>query len=140
MPNVVFYQLTEQEKSPSARAASLIAEAYTNKQKVGVLCDSQAQAEEVDELLWQLPASRFVPHNMHGEGPPTGTPVEIYWQASQVGRRPVVVNLSQELVMSPQHHQQIIDFVPVEDDAKQQARVRYKKYQQAGCAMQFKSA
>lgn len=140
MPHVVFYQLTEQENSPSARAASLIADAYANKQKVGVLCDSQQQAEELDDLLWQLPSERFVPHNMHGEGPPSGTPVEICWQASQVGRRPVVVNLSQELVMSPQHHQHIIDFVPVEDDAKQLARVRYKKYQQAGCAMQFKTA
>ncbi|GGW93089.1 DNA polymerase III subunit chi [Alteromonas halophila] len=140
MPNVVFYQLSEQERSATVRAASLIAEAYTNKQKVAVLCDNQQQAEEIDDLLWQLPSDRFVPHNMHGEGPPSGTPVEICWQPSQVGRRPVVVSLSQELVMSPQHHQHIIDFVPLEDDAKQQARVRYKKYQQAGCAMQFKSA
>ncbi|MEW9797091.1 DNA polymerase III subunit chi [Alteromonas sp. CYL-A6] len=140
MPQVVFYQLTAADDSAAARAATLIADAYANKQKVVALCRSQEQAEELDELLWQLPSDRFVPHNLHGEGPAAGTPVEICWQGDQLGRQPMLVNLSEQRISSMNSHRQIIDFVPVEEDAKQAARVRYKEYQKAGCAMQFKSA
>lgn len=140
MPQVVFYQLTQSDDSVAARASALIADAYANKAKVSVLCDTQAQAEDVDEYLWQLPSKRFVPHNMHGEGPATGTPVEICWQPQQVTRRQVVVNVGSGMVPSPNQHRQIIDFVPLDEGAKQAARVRYKQYQQAGCQMQFKSA
>ncbi len=140
MPQVVFYQLTANDDSIAARASALIADAYANKAKVSVLCDTQSQAESVDEYLWQLPAKRFVPHNMFGEGPSTGTPVEICWQPEQVSRRPMVVNVGSGMVPNAHQHKQIIDFVPLDEDAKQAARVRYKQYQQAGCQMQFKSA
>jgi len=140
MPHVTFYQLIDSDNGVAVRASEVIATAFANKQKISVLCDTQAQAEEVDELLWQLPAERFVPHNLFGEGPHVGTPVEICWQPEQVARRQMVVNVGSGMVPSPNQHRQIIDFVPVDDNAKQAARVRYKNYQQAGCAMQFKSA
>lgn len=140
MPQVVFYQLSATDASATERAAHVIAEAYANKQKVAALCRTQQAAEELDELLWQLPSDRFVPHNLHGEGPASGTPVEICWQESQLGRQPLLINLSETVVGDVSRHRQIIDFVPVEDDAKQAARVRYKAFQKAGCAMQFKSA
>ncbi|WP_199820774.1 DNA polymerase III subunit chi, partial [Alteromonas abrolhosensis] len=82
----------------------------------------------------------FVPHNLYGEGPQSGTPVEICWRPEQVARRQMVVNVGSGMVPSPNQHRQIIDFVPVDENAKQAARVRYKNYQQAGCNMQFKSA
>ena len=75
MPQVVFYQLSAGDTSVASRASELIADAFANKQKISVLCDTQKQAEEVDEFLWQLPANRFVPHNLYGEGPQSGTPV-----------------------------------------------------------------
>ncbi|MCU7555412.1 DNA polymerase III subunit chi [Alteromonas sp. ASW11-19] len=140
MPQVMFYQLSAGAHSAAQRACELVADAYARKQKVTVMCESQTLAEDVDELLWQLPAARFVPHNLHGEGPPAGTPVEICWQVSQLSRRPLIVNLGDTMLPNPQQYQRIIDFVPADDAEKQAARVRYKKYQQAGCNMQFTAA
>ncbi|MBU2979523.1 DNA polymerase III subunit chi [Alteromonas sp. C1M14] len=140
MPQVTFWQLTDEADGAEPRACHLVADAYANKKKIAVLCANQASAEAVDELLWQLPADRFVPHNMYGEGPGPGTPVEICWQENQLSRRSLLVNLSGEMLSSPGSFQTIYDFVPVADDAKQAARVRYKQYQQAGCQLQFKSA
>ncbi len=146
MPAVRFYALTEETVSPDggtavsalcAKACELTAELYANRQKSVVLCADKAQAEAVDELLWQLPAARFVPHNLAGEGPPGGAPVEIVWQAQQLPRRPCLINVSGQLVNQFNQFQQIVDFVPVEEAAKQQARQRYKYFQQAGCQMQF---
>ena len=140
MPQVTFWQLSDGKDAGESRACDLIASAYAQRQKCVVLCANKSSAEAVDELLWQLPADRFVPHNMCGEGPGTGTPVEICWQENQLSRRNLIVNLSGEMLTSPHSYQTIYDFVPVAGDAKQAARVRYKQYQQAGCQLQFKSA
>mgnify|MGYP001385903242 CR=1 FL=1 len=139
MPQATFYQLSEGANADNT-ACQLACDAAANRQRVGIFCQNQQQAEAVDELLWQLPANRFVPHNLYGEGPSSGTPVEIYWDASQLGRRHLLINLSGAMLSAPQQFQNIIDFVPNADDEKQAARVRYKQYQQAGCAMQFKTA
>ncbi|WP_218354674.1 DNA polymerase III subunit chi [Alteromonas lipotrueiana] len=140
MPQVSFYQLQDNKDAGPVRACELIANAFANKQRCVVLCVSQTQAEILDDLLWQLPADRFVPHNMAGEGPPAGTPVELCWLPEQLSRRHVLVNLSETVPQSMGQFQQIIDFVPMADEAKKAARIRYKQFQQAGCQMQFKSA
>ncbi|MDC8832509.1 DNA polymerase III subunit chi [Alteromonas gilva] len=146
MPAVSFYALTEASVTPEglpsvpavcAKACELTAELYAQKKKSVVLCVDQAQAEAIDELLWQLPAARFVPHNLTGEGPPGGAPVEIVWQQSALSRKQCLINLSGQMIDNPNQYQQVIDFVPVEEAAKQQARQRYKQFQQAGCQMQF---
>lgn len=138
MPQVIFYQLADDK--PSAvheKACDLVAEAYGNKQRCVVLCASQKDAESIDELLWQLPSQRFVPHNLAGEGPAGGAPVEIHWQDAGLPKKPCLVNLSEALPANVRQHQRIIDFVPVAEEAKKAARQRYKQYQQAGCSMQF---
>lgn len=140
MPQVTFYSLSGEEQAAAKQACQLVADAAGNRQRCSILCQDQAAAELVDELLWQLPADRFVPHNLFGEGPSAGTPVEICWQQSQLTRRPFVVNLSQTMLNEPHQHQTIIDFVPQPEEQKQAARIRYKQYQQAGCTMQFLSA
>ncbi|WP_018983366.1 DNA polymerase III subunit chi [Salinimonas chungwhensis] len=140
MPQVTFYQLPERAEAGPELACSLIADAHAAKQRVVVLCQTKSQAESLDDLLWQLPAKRFVPHNMSGEGPPSGTPVEICWSPEQLGRRSLLVNLSNTMPDAIQQYQRIIDFVPSAEDAKKAARIRYKQFQQAGCQMQFQSA
>ncbi|MEC9260705.1 MAG: DNA polymerase III subunit chi [Pseudomonadota bacterium] len=146
MPAVRFYALAEASVSPAghesvpavcAKACELTAELYSQKKKSVVLCADQAQAEAVDQLLWQLPAARFVPHNLAGEGPNGGAPVEIVWQPQSLPRKQCLINVSGKMVNNFNQFQQIIDFVPVEETAKQQARERYKQFQQAGCQMQF---
>lgn len=140
MPQVTFYQLVDEYNAAAKKACSLLADAYARRQRCAVLCGSQEAAETIDDLLWQLPADRFVPHNLFGEGPSAGTPVEVCWQPEHLSRRPLVVNLSGQMLNTPHQHQHIIDFVPHAEEAKKAARYRYKQYQQAGCSMQFLSA
>lgn len=146
MSAVRFYALADDTVAPAGhenvpavciKACELTAELYSQKKKSVVLCADQAQAEAVDELLWQLPAGRFVPHNLAGEGPNGGAPVEIVWQLQSLPRKQCLINLSGQMVNNFNQFQQIIDFVPVEATAKQLARERYKQFQQAGCQMQF---
>ncbi len=136
MSQVTFYLLPDEtaESSDSAVvlfACQLVAKLYRDKHKVFVYTDTQAQAEAIDEMLWQFDADQFVAHNLQGEGPSYGSPVEISWQAPK-NRRSVLVNLSQQVPAFSHQFQQIFDFVPAADTPKQQARERYKAFRQAG--------
>jgi DNA polymerase-3 subunit chi len=156
---VTFYALSIDDSSQSAvdskgdhqsndeitKAANLAVECVKSRKKTTVLCDTQAQAEAFDELVWQYPADQFVPHNLFGEGPDMGTPVEIIWidafkTMRKLRNRAVVINLSQTFIEQYADINQIIDFVPHEETLKINARERYKQYKQAGCQLEYKNA
>lgn len=112
-------------------ACQLCADLYRAKKRVFVYTASQQDAEQLDELLWQFDPDRFVPHNLTGEGPAYGAPVEIGWQPPRQNRQ-VLLNLSTEIPAFANRFQQVIEFVPADEQLKAQARERYKQYRQSG--------
>ncbi len=137
--------LPEKDKSNKSNADLLLfcackqaAIAYRQQQKVFIYTQNQAQAHTVDELLWAFDADSFVPHNLMGEGPSYGSPVEISWQAP-TNRRSVLINLTNIEPPFAQQFNQVIDFVPTDESLKQQARQRYRAYQQLGFAVKMHS-
>lgn len=144
MAEVIFY-LLEQDKldnqpAPLALACQLAAQAFRNKQACLLWCQDQQSAEALDELLWQRPSDAFIPHNLCGEGPAKGTPVEISWVGQQSGPRPLLINLAEQLPPQHQRARQIYDFVPVEEQQKSQARERYKQYRAQGHQLDTRNA
>ncbi|MCH2055248.1 MAG: DNA polymerase III subunit chi [Thalassotalea sp.] len=112
-------------------ACVLAANCYRQQQKVFIFTDSQQQAHEVDEVLWSFEPDSFVPHNLVGEGPTYGAPVEIGFSAPK-GKRPVLINLSANMPAFAGQFAQVLDFVPVAEADKQQARERFKSCRQMG--------
>ena len=104
---------------------------YRQNQKVFVLAKDQEQAHQFDELLWQFEPDSFVPHNLVGEGPRQGSPVEIGWQPPR-GRRPVLINLTSTMPNFAGQYSHVIDFVPTDEAEKQLARERFKACRQMG--------
>ena len=47
--------------------------------RILIACVDEAQATRIDEALWKRDPDSFVPHNLAGEGPRGGAPVEIAW-------------------------------------------------------------
>ena len=76
----------------------------------------------------------FVPHNLQGEGPKGGAPVEI-GITPPVGNRKVLINLAKNVPDYIRRFNQVFDFVPVEPVAKQAARERFKKLRQLGATI-----
>ncbi|MCC2606819.1 DNA polymerase III subunit chi [Planctobacterium marinum] len=145
MPGVIFYLLSEHNESLQhdpleAFACQVAAHYYRQKQKLFIYCQDKAQAEKMDELLWQLPADAFVPHNLPGEGPENGTPVEINWQKPARMNRQVCINLQTTMPEFAGQFRTVIDFVPFDDARKQLARERYKHYRAAGFALDTRPA
>ncbi len=155
MTQVTFYTLEEapdEKTSDNSMASSdrallacmLAAKYYRAKNRCVVICATQKEAEEFDELLWQRPMDAFVPHNLSGEGPANGAPVEISWKALEDTvkpfSRPILINLSESLPKDGQKFRQIVDFVPASEHAKQGARDRYKQYRASGFQMNTEAA
>ena len=146
---VQFYVLSDAQQQPSAELAApgfqglanvpahftlacqLCADLYRAGQRVLVFCENQQDAELLDEVLWQFDAERFVPHNLAGEGPQRGAPIEISWQTPKSSRQ-VLVNLTASIPTFANRFVQIIEFVPVAEALKTAAREKYKHYRQLG--------
>ncbi len=136
MTNVTFYLLPEDSKESSQAhllaACDLAAQCYRKKQRCLIYCSDQSAAESFDELLWKQPLESFVAHNLTGEGPANGTPIEICWQPPTQFSRGVLINLTANVAEFSHRFKQVYDFVPAEEQLKQQARERYKHYRAAG--------
>jgi DNA polymerase-3 subunit chi len=138
---VTFYVLAEGQQSTEnelsttpahfALACQLCANFYRANQRVFIYAASQQDAELIDQLLWQFDADSFVPHNLCGEGPARGAPVEISWQPPRQSRQ-ILINLTSDIPAFANRFADIIEFVPAQAAAKAQARERYKHYRQSG--------
>lgn len=104
---------------------------YRQNQRVFIFTQDKHSAEQIDELLWAFDSDSFVPHNLVGEGPKQGSPVEISDQPIR-GRRAVLINLTTTVPNFANQFQFIVDFVPSDESLKQQARERFKVYRQWG--------
>ncbi|MBT1452516.1 DNA polymerase III subunit chi [Glaciecola sp. XM2] len=145
---VSFYELPSSVGSDYEALISHVGELllshYQRKQYLTLICKDKAQAEAVDEYIWQQPAEHFIAHNLLGEGPANGSPVEITWKdaidTSVVRNKKLVINLSQTFLPQYAAWQHLVDFVPSDSEEKASARERYKQYKQAGCSMAFVNA
>lgn len=139
MPSATFFLVPEGTEDEQNRLiCDKIADLYRKHKKLRVWAQDQQQAEALDELLWQQPCDAFIPHNLHGEGPATGAPVEFCWpQATSIKARPgyALFNLADDIPVQAQQSQQLYDIVPADDAHKEIARERYKHYRARGCRM-----
>ncbi len=135
--NAQFFVLKQQDESLAkpddhlALAAQIAADQYRLGQRVFICVDNENTAFAIDETLWAFDPDSFVPHNLQGEGPKGGAPVEI-GTTPPVGNRKVLINLANNLPDFIRRFNQVFDFVPVEAVAKQAARERFKKLRQLG--------
>lgn len=142
MKKVIFYLIENGGEQASSSpllcheklACDKIVEAWQQRQRILVACQEQAQAERIDEYLWQLETDTFVPHNLVGEGLSMGgSPVEICWKEKRSsGKRQLLINLQDTFPEFAPLYDEIIDFVPADEQGKNLARERYKTYKNVG--------
>jgi DNA polymerase-3 subunit chi len=145
MPHVTFYLLpdavsAEQPSDKSDHAVALLAcqlatARFRQNQTVFLLTQTQTQAEQLDEMLWQQDPHSFVPHGLSDEATVTQAPVEI-GMAMPKRSRQVLINLAESIPAFANRFAQIIDFVPSDELQKQQARDRYKQYRALGFTLE----
>lgn len=124
-------ELGEQIPAHFDLGCKVAADLFRAGKRVFIYTESEQHAHMVDEHLWAFEADSFVPHNLAGEGPRNGAPVEISYHKPS-NHRHVLINLATLVPGFVSQFRQVIDFVPADDTRKQAARERYKYYRQCG--------
>lgn len=131
MKQVQFYVLTQD--NIYEQACDLAAKAWRLGKRVLISCETEQQAFEIDERLWAREPDSFVPHNLSGEVTQYATPIEISWKGKRnAQRRDLLISLQQAIPEYVASFTQVIEFVPIQETEKAQARERYKQYRQMG--------
>ena len=135
--NAQFYLLNPEKKiTVEQLACDLAAQAWRLGKRVLIACETEEQAFLIDEALWQRDPNEFVPHNLSGEATQYAPPIEISWKGKRKAkRRDLLINLQIEVPDFSHSFTQLIDFVPVEETQKAQARERYKILRSQGWAL-----
>lgn len=135
---VDFYVLAESAPSAGHLACRLSLMAWEQGHRVAVLAADENAARSLDELMWDYPPARFLPHERlqdpaHHEAGPDAAPITIVSAADQVGADcNVVVNLAEEAVPDPGRFRRLLEIVPAEPRMREASRDKYRRYRQLG--------
>ena len=134
---VDFYVLSASDRrSRLTTVCRLVEKAYEQGLRVAVRTSAPAETVEVDELMWTFSDRSFVPHGVWPADPDfaTATPVLISSGALPDSHRDVLVNLGADLPADFATFSRVCEVVAGDEDAKRQARLRWRGYKDAGLA------
>ncbi|MCS6787456.1 MAG: DNA polymerase III subunit chi [Thiobacillaceae bacterium] len=116
-------------------ALKLAAKAFQAGQHALLYTTDEAQAAELDRLLWTAQQLSFVPHVRCGHPLAAETPVLIGAQADELASPDVLINLTDAAPPFYRRFARLIEIVGSEEQDRQQARARYRRYQAEGCEL-----
>ena len=133
MPRADFYLIAKPRflEKPLLLVCELARKACDAGQPLLILATSQAQAEILDEMLWEFDPDAYVPHQIAGTDEDDDiTPVLIAAPEFDAPLRPLVLNLRNAAV--PDGFERVLEVVPADDSARGPLRERWKHYQARG--------
>jgi DNA polymerase-3 subunit chi len=133
MPRADFYLIAKPRfrAEPLKLVCELARKAHDSGQALLVLAESMAQAEALDELLWEFDPDAYVPHQVAGTDEDDDlTPVLISPPEADAPLRPLVLNLREAAV--PAGFERVLEVVPADESARGPLRERWKQYQARG--------
>jgi DNA polymerase-3 subunit chi len=96
-----------------------------------VRAGSEDEAKKLDELMWDYPPGRFLPHRT-GPGDET-VPVSIVGRESGIpGHRDLVINLCTDPVPEPQRLRRLCEIVPADPAQRTASRSKFRVYRDQG--------
>jgi DNA polymerase-3 subunit chi len=136
---VDFYLLSASDKRTRLLTACRLAEkGYDQGLRVTVLAGAPAESAEIDDLLWSFRDRSFVPHAVW---PATAevaaeTPVLISGGELPESHRDVLVNLGAEVPAGFERYARVCEIVTGDEAAKAAGRARWRRYRDAGLALE----
>lgn len=133
MPRADFYLIAKPRfrAQPLRLACELVRKAYDAELWTLVLARDTAQAEELDDLLWDMGEDAYIPHQIAGRDDEDElTPVLIADPQTDAPMRPLVVNLRDAPVVGG--FERVLEVVPADESARGPLRERWKHYKSLG--------
>jgi DNA polymerase-3 subunit chi len=132
VPRADFYLIAKPRfrEEPLRLVCELVKKAYDANLWTLVLARDAEQAEQLDELLWDMGDDAYIPHQVAGDDEDELTPVLIATPDSDVPLRPLVINLRDGAVDGS--FDRVLEVVPADESARGPLRERWKHYQARG--------
>jgi DNA polymerase III subunit chi len=129
MPRAAFYLIAKPRflAEPLRLVFELARRAHDSGTPTLILARDAAQAQALDELLWEADPDAYLPHQIVGEGEDDDiTPILIVAPGSETPDRPLVINLRDAI--APGDYERVLEVVPAAEDARAPLRQRWRDY------------
>ena len=132
MPRADFYLIAKDrfKAEPLQLVCELVRKAYEANLWTLVLARDAAQAEQIDELLWDMGDEAFIPHQLAGDDEDDVSPVLIATPDIDAAMRALVINLRDAAVEG--NFERVLEVVPADDAAREPLRERWTRYKARG--------
>ena len=132
MPRADFYLIAKPRfaEQPLLLVCELARRACDSNQFTVVLARDEAQAEELDDLLWAFDPDAYVPHQIAGDEEDELAPVLIVPPGTEAPSRPLAINLRDDAWTAA--CERVLEVVPADPEARAPLRERWKQYQALG--------
>ena len=132
MPRADFYLIAKPRfrEEPLRLVCELAKKAYDANLWTLVLARDAEQAEQLDELLWDMGDDAYIPHQVAGDEEDELTPVLIATPDIDAPMRALVINLRDAAVDGS--FERVLEVVPADDSAREPLRERWKQYKARG--------
>jgi DNA polymerase III subunit chi len=111
-------------------ACRLIDKVHRMGMRVLVAVDSEAEARQLDELLWTFKPESFIPHQLINSGKPT--PVEITFTQEAGDHQNLLLNLSKTTPIYFSRFERMSEVVIQEPESLAASRTRFSFYKSRG--------
>ena len=128
---VDFYVLARPSQSAGELACRLAMMAWEKGHRVAVRADGQDAVRELDELMWDCPPGRFLPHATGSSD--ADVPVAIDTSEAVIpDHRDLVINLCEEPVPQATRFRRLLEIVPAEPTQRTASRSKFRVYRDQG--------
>ncbi|BBJ00018.1 DNA polymerase III subunit chi [Ferrigenium kumadai] len=129
MTKVDFYTGSEDKLRT---ACQLSHKAMQNGVRVVLSAPDAATADALDKLLWQLPATAFIPHCRSDDAGAGEMPVVLNSGSERFPHHDLLISLHDECVPFFSRFERVIEIVSQEAEDSRRGRERYKFYKDRG--------
>lgn len=110
-------------------ACRLARKAYAARGKVVLLAETSDQAEQLNEALWTLSGTDFVPHVMAGDPLAPETPVIVTFdERAALPHRDMLVNLTRRTPEGFDRFARVFEIISTDEEDAAAGRARYVAY------------
>ncbi|STR45632.1 DNA polymerase III subunit chi [Iodobacter fluviatilis] len=106
----------------------LVSKALAKRLSINILADSQAAAVALDGLLWEVPQTGFLPHCAADDANVADTPIVLDYRPELLPARQLLFNWTNGLPAGFERYQRVVEVVPIDEEARNLARGRWKAY------------
>jgi DNA polymerase-3 subunit chi len=136
MTRIDFYVLDDPNKRQHQHLVCRLTEkAWREGRTIHIICDADATATELDDLLWTYKDISFLPHAKQGTAEAVDVPVTLGCHNQIPTTTDVLINLGADVPDFFSRFERVMETTGSDPKSRSAARERYRYYQERGYAL-----